>query len=58
MLLAHRYAPQSNGEAEKAVKMAKRFLKRASESQSDPYLSLSDLRNTPTQGMDTSLTQL
>ena len=49
--------PQSNGKAEQAVKMAKRLLKRAWKSQSDPYLSLLDFRNTPTQGMDTSPAQ-
>ncbi|XP_062619835.1 uncharacterized protein K02A2.6-like [Saccostrea cucullata] len=49
--------PQSNGKAEQAVKMAERLLKRALKSLSDPYLSLLDFRNTPTQGMDTSPAQ-
>ena len=49
--------PQSNGKAEQAVKMAKRLLKRAWKFQSDPYLSLLDFRNTPTQGMNTSPAQ-
>ena len=44
---------QSNGKAEQAVKMAKRLVKRAVKSNSDPYLALLDFRNTPTQGMGT-----
>ena len=46
--------PQSNGKAVQAVKMEKRLLKRPWKSQSDPYLSLLNFRNIPTQGMDTS----
>ncbi|XP_061170331.1 uncharacterized protein K02A2.6-like [Saccostrea echinata] len=49
--------PQSNGRAEQAVKMAKRLMKRAVKSNSDPYLALLDFRNTPTQGMGTSPAQ-
>ncbi|XP_048576993.1 uncharacterized protein LOC125559093 [Nematostella vectensis] len=39
--------PQSNGKIENAVKTAKRLMKRAKESGSDPYLALLDWRNTP-----------
>ncbi|XP_015765666.1 PREDICTED: uncharacterized protein LOC107344507 [Acropora digitifera] len=45
---------QSNGMSESAVKTAKRLVKRALLAQEDAYLSLLDLRNTPTQGMTTS----
>ena len=43
--------------AEQAGKMAKRLMKRAVKSNSDPYLALLDLRNTPTQSMGTSPAQ-
>ena len=49
--------PQSNGKVENAVKSAKRIMKKAKDSQSDPYLALLDFRNTPTQGMKTSPVQ-
>ena len=39
--------------SESAVKTAKRLVKRALLAQEDAYLSLLDLRNTPTQGMTT-----
>ena len=45
---------QSNGMSESAVKTAKRLVKRELLAQEDAYLSLLDLRNTPTQGMTTS----
>ena len=48
---------QSNGKAEQSVKMAKRFMKRAVKSNSDPYLALLDFRNTSMQGMGTSPAQ-
>ena len=38
--------PQSNGKVENAVKTAKRLMKKAKESGSDPYLGLLDFRNT------------
>ena len=38
---------QSNGKVENAVKTAKRLMKKAKESGSDPYLGLLGLRNTP-----------
>ena len=46
--------PQSNGLAENAVKTVKRLMTRAKIAKKDAYLSLLDLRNTPTQGMTTS----
>lgn len=49
--------PQSNGKAEQAVKTAKRLMRLAKESRSDPYLALLDFRNTPTQSMDSSPSQ-
>ncbi|XP_068674762.1 uncharacterized protein [Montipora foliosa] len=45
---------QSNGMSESAVKTAKRLVTRALLAREDAYLSLLDLRNTPTQGMTTS----
>ena len=48
------YCPQSNGKAENAVKLAEKILLKAEESGRDPYLALLELRNTPTQGLDTS----
>ena len=45
---------QSNGMSESAVRTAKRQVKRALLAHEDAYLSLLDLRNTPTQGMTTS----
>ena len=49
--------PQSNGKAENAVKQAKTLMKKAAESNSDAYLALLTLRNTPTEDMKTSPTQ-
>ncbi|XP_022798951.1 uncharacterized protein K02A2.6-like [Stylophora pistillata] len=46
--------PQSNGMSESAVKTAKRLVNRALFAHEDAYLSLLDLRNTPTQRMTTS----
>ncbi|KAK2146392.1 hypothetical protein LSH36_611g03056 [Paralvinella palmiformis] len=40
--------PQSNGKVEAAVKSAKRMLKKTRESGADQYLTLLDIRNTPT----------
>lgn len=39
--------PQSNGKAENAVKQAKSLLKKSTLSETDPYLGLLELRNTP-----------
>ena len=49
--------PQSNGKAENAVKQAKNLMKKASESNSDPYKALLTLRNTPTETLKTSPAQ-
>lgn len=48
---------QSNGAAEAAVKIAKRLLKRCHASGEDPFKALLNLRNTPTEGMNTSPAQ-
>ena len=49
--------PQSNGQAESAVKTAKSILKKSIESNYDPYLAILDFRNTPSQGSDYSPSQ-
>ncbi len=49
--------PQSNGKVENAVKTAKTLMRKAEESESDPYLSLLDWRNTPTEILNTSPAQ-
>ena len=43
---------QSNGKAENAVKTAKSLLEKATKSKGNPYLSLLDWRNTPTEGLN------
>ena len=48
------YHSQSNGKAESAVKAAKKMLRKARKSKTDPYLAMLAIRNTPTQGMDGS----
>lgn len=48
---------QANGKAEAAVKTAKTIIKKALASGRDVYLALLDLRNTPTQGQNTSPVQ-
>lgn len=48
---------QANGKAEAAVKTAKSIIKKAMASGRDVYLALLDLRNTPTQGQETSPAQ-
>ena len=50
--------PQSNGRAENAVKTAKRLMVKASESGGDPLLSLLDWRNTPSEHLGATPTQL
>jgi hypothetical protein len=45
---------QANGAAEAAVKIAKRMMRRAKKKGQDPYLGLLNLRNTPTEGLNTS----
>ena len=51
------YHSRSNGKAEYAVKAAKRMLKKAKRSGEDQYLALLNIRNTPTQGVDSSPAQ-
>ena len=46
--------PQSNGKVENAVKTAKNLMKKAIESQSDPYLALLAWRNTPSESVNSS----
>ena len=41
------YYPQSNGQVEKAVSIAKNILTKCDESETDPYLALLNYRNTP-----------
>ena len=49
--------PKSNGKSENAVRTAKRLVKKAKESGRDPYLSLLDWRNTPSEGVGYSPAQ-
>jgi hypothetical protein len=51
------YYPQSNGKAENAVKQAKTLIKKAVDSKSDPYLALLELRNIPSETMNSSPVQ-
>ena len=48
---------RSNGCAEAHVKIAKKLMKKCAISKEDPYLGLLNLRNTPTEGLDTSPAQ-
>lgn len=49
--------PQANGKAESAVKAAKAMMNKCNKSGTDVYLSLLEIRNTPTQGADSSPAQ-
>ena len=49
--------PQSNGKVENAIKTAKRLMIKSHKDESDPYLSLLDWRNTPSEGLDSSPSQ-
>ncbi|GAA6082356.1 uncharacterized protein K02A2.6-like, partial [Tachysurus ichikawai] len=49
---------QSNGLAERTVKTAKHLLKKAKQTNTDPFLALLTLRNTPVTGMGYSPVQL
>lgn len=49
--------PQSNGKAESAVKAAKTCLKKAEHNHQDPFLALLELRNIPTEAMNSSPAQ-
>jgi len=48
---------QSNGEAEAAVKIAKRLMKKSKHSGEDPYIALLNYRNTPQEGLNYSPAQ-
>ena len=48
---------KANGKAESAVKSAKRLLRKTSKGGEDQYLALLSVRNTPTQGVDSSPAQ-
>lgn len=48
---------QSNGKVELSVKTAKRMLRKCMKSGEDQYLGLLNIRNTPTQGVDSSPAQ-
>lgn len=48
---------KANGQAESAVKSAKKMLTKTKESKEDPYLAVLDLRNTPGEGMNDSPAQ-
>ena len=43
--------PQSNGMAERTIKTIKLMLKKAEQTNTDPYLALLTLRNTPVTGL-------
>ena len=47
----------ANGKAEVAVKAAKLMFRKCKKSQTDPYLALLEIRNTPTQGLGSSPAQ-
>ena len=49
---------QSNGLAERTVKMVKHVLKKAQQTNTDPHLALLPLRNTPVTGMEFSPAQM
>lgn len=50
--------PQSNGQSERAIQTVKSLLKKAQESQSDPYIALLEYRNSPLDGVKLSPAQL
>jgi hypothetical protein len=52
-----RYAP-SNGKAESAVKIAKRLMIKANETNTDPFLALLEWRNTPSEQLGLSPAQM
>ena len=49
--------PRANGKVENAVKIAKQLMEKARKASSDQYLGLLAIRNTPTQGMQSSPVQ-
>ena len=50
--------PQSNGKVENAVKTAKRLLKKANDAGTDPWLAILDFRNTPSETLKLSPSQI
>ena len=48
---------KANGKVESAVKVAKRMLRKTAKSSEDQYLALLNIRNAPTQGIDSSPAQ-
>ena len=48
---------QANGKVESAVRTAKGVLQKCAHSKTDPYLAILELRNTPTQGVESSPAQ-
>ena len=48
---------KANGKVESAVKVAKRMLRKTAKSGEDQYLALLNIRNAPTQGVDSSPAQ-
>ena len=48
---------RANGMAEAAVKVAKMMMRKSSAAREEPYLGLLSIRNTPTEGLDTSPAQ-
>ena len=52
------YNSKGNGKAESAVKTAKRLMKKARDTNSDPLMAFLDYRNTPLQGIGLSPVQL
>ena len=48
---------QANGQAEAAAKTAKRLIRKAEETGSDPYKAILTQKNMPTEGMDSSPAQ-
>ena len=49
--------PQANGKVENAIRTVKELVRRANDTGQDPWLALSDFRNTPSQGIDSSPAQ-
>ena len=49
--------PQSNDKVEHAVQTTKSLIRKAKHSQSDPYIAILDMRNTPTEGFESSPAQ-
>lgn len=49
--------PQSNGKVERAVREAKKVIRKANKSKSDLHLAILDHRNTPMEGLDSSPAQ-